>query len=101
MLVTPTQGGQQASRNYFHFSTTAAEVRATVPLKSSTLSKGFPMTQWVKNLPGMQETQETGVWSLGQEDRLEEMVTHFSILKNPMDRGAWRATVHWVAKSQR
>ena len=40
------------------------------------------MAQWVKNLPGMQETQETGVWSLGQEDRLEEeMVTHFSILK--------------------
>ena len=29
------------------------------------------------------------------------MVTHFSILKNPMDRGAWQATVHRVAKSQR
>ena len=47
--------------------------------------------------------RETWVWSLGQEDPLEEgMVTHFSILawRIPMDRGAWWATVHWVAKSQ-
>ena len=38
----------------------------------------FPMTQLVKNLPAMQETQ---VRSLGQEDPLEEgMETHSSIL---------------------
>ena len=24
----------------------------------------------------------------------------YSYLKNPMDRGAWQATVHWVSKSQ-
>ena len=35
----------------------------------------------VKNLPAMQETQETQVRSLGQEDPLEkEMATHTSIL---------------------
>ena len=35
----------------------------------------------VKNLPAMQETQETQVQSLSQEDSLEEeMATHFSIL---------------------
>ena len=34
-----------------------------------------------KNLPAMQETQETWVRSLGQEDPLEkEMATHSSIL---------------------
>ena len=41
--------------------------------------------------------------SLGQEDFLEEGVaTHPSILawRIPMDRGAWRATVQAVAKSQ-
>ena len=41
------------------------------------------------------------VWSLGQEDPLEEEVaTHSSILayKFFMDRGAWWATVHGVAK---
>ena len=30
------------------------------------------MAQQVKNLPAMQETQETRVQSLGQEDLLEE-----------------------------
>ena len=37
------------------------------------------------------------------EDPLEEgMATHSSILawRIPMDRAAWQATVHWVAKSQ-
>ena len=35
----------------------------------------------VKNLPAMQETQETQVWSLSREDPLEkEMATHSSIL---------------------
>ena len=50
----------------------------------------------------MQQMQETMVWSLGWEDPLEkEMATHSSILawKNPMDRGAWYATVHGVAES--
>ena len=56
----------------------------------------------VKNLPAMQKMQEMRVQSLGQEDPLEEgMATHSSILAwriNPMDRGAWRATVHGLAK---
>ena len=38
----------------------------------------------------------------GSEDPLEKAVaTHFNIpacLENPMDRGAWRATVHGVAE---
>ena len=56
------------------------------------------MAQSVKNLPATQETQ---VRFLGQEDALEkDMATHSSILawKNPMDRGARRATVHGVAR---
>ena len=47
---------------------------------------------------------DLGMWvrSLGQADPLEEgMATHFDILswRTPMDRGAWQATVHRVAKS--
>ena len=39
------------------------------------------MAQWVKNPPVMQETQETQVPSLCQEDLLEEkMETHSTIL---------------------
>ena len=45
----------------------------------------------VKNSPAMQETQETQVWSLCQEDPLEEgMATHSSIL-------AWR--IPWTEES--
>jgi len=46
---------------------------------------------------------ETWVQSLGWEDPLEEgMATYSSILawRIPKDRGALRATVHGVAKSQ-
>jgi len=45
---------------------------------------------------------ETWVQSRGCEDPLEEgTATHCSILvwRIPMDRGAWRAVVHGVAKS--
>ena len=58
------------------------------------------VTQWVKNLPTIQEMQ---VHLLGREDPLEEeMATHSSILAwgIPLDRGAWRATVHGVTKKQ-
>ena len=58
------------------------------------------MAQRVKHLP---EVWEIWVRSLGQEDLLEkEMATYSSILawEIPVDRGAWRATVHEVAKSR-
>ena len=45
---------------------------------------GFPGGSAIKNLPAMQEMQETWVRSLGQEDPLEdETAAHSSIL-------AWR-----------
>ena len=46
---------------------------------------------------------ETRIQSLGWEDPVEEdMATYSSILawRIPMDRGAWWAIVHGVAKSQ-
>ena len=50
----------------------------------------------------MQETQEMRVGSLGQEDPLEKgMATPLQhpCLENPMDRGAWMATIPGAAKS--
>ena len=58
------------------------------------------VTQTVKNPPAM---RETWLRSLGWEDPLEEgMATHSSILawRVPMNREAWWAIVHRVAKSQ-
>ena len=57
------------------------------------------MVQLVKNWPAM---SETWVQCLGWEDCQEEgMATHSSVLtwRIPMDRGAWRATVHGVTES--
>ena len=55
------------------------------------------VAQTVKNLPTI---WETWVRSLGWEDLLEKgIATHSSILAwNSMDRGAWRAIVHRVAR---
>ena len=58
------------------------------------------MAQTVKNLPAMQETQ---VWSLAWEDNPGEWngnPLQYSCMENPMDRGAWWATVHGIAKGQ-
>ena len=55
----------------------------------------------VKNLPAV---WETWVQSLGWEDPLEKgTATHFSILawRILRSRGAWKVTVHEVAKSQK
>ena len=70
-----------------------------ISLLSKALSK---VSQVVKNPPAM---RETWVWSLGWEDPHEEehgKESYSSTLawRNPMDRGAWRATVHRVAKSR-
>ena len=57
------------------------------------------MAQMAKNSPAMTETP---VRSLGWEDPLDEgngNPLQYSYLENPMDRGAWWATVHKITKS--
>ena len=63
---------------------------------------GFPSGSAVKNPLAVYETQKMWLQSLGWEDLLEQgTATHSSILdwRIPMDRGAWWAGVHRVAKS--
>ena len=50
----------------------------------------------------MQEMQETWVPSLGQEDSGggHGNPLQYSSLENPIERGAWRATVYGATKSQ-
>ena len=44
--------------------------------------------------------QETWVQSLGKENSLDKKELPHSCLENPMDGGAWWATVHGVAKNR-
>ena len=58
------------------------------------------VAQIVKHLPAV---RETGVQSLDWEDNPGEgngNPLQYSCLENPLDRGAWWATVHGFAKSQ-
>ena len=56
------------------------------------MSGGYSGGSVVKNLPAVQEIR---VQSLGREAPLEkEMAIQYSCLGNPMDRGAWWATVY-------
>ena len=63
--------------------------------------KASLVAKLVKNPPAMQEIP---VRFLGREDPLEKGQIGYpfqnSCLENSMDRRAWQATVHGVAKSQ-
>ena len=85
-----------------------------ISLKPFSFSFFTPSIFWFANnnglysnlgFPGGSDSKESScnVSDLRWEDPLEEgMLTHSSILawRIPMDRGAWWATVHGVAKSQ-
>ena len=69
------------------------------------LSRGFPVTQLVKNLPAMQETP-FNVGDLGlipgsgkSSGEGNGNPLQYSYLGNPMDKGAWEAAVRGVAES--
>ena len=54
----------------------------------------FPVAQWQRIHLSM---QEMWVHSLGWEDPLKKERANHSV-RNPMDRGTWRATVHRITK---
>ena len=64
----------------------------------------FPDSSVAKNLPAVQETAcKTGeVGLIPGSGRLpgegNGNPLQYSCLGNPMDRGAWQVTVHWVAR---
>ena len=66
--------------------------------------KGFPVAQLVKNSPARQETdcnaRDQGLTpGLGRSPgEGNGNPLQYSCMQNPMDRGAWRTTVHEVAR---
>ena len=67
-----------------------------------TASRGFPGSSVVKSLPAVQEPQKDAgsIPGLGRSPGGRHgNPLQYSCLENPMDRGAWQATVHRAAKS--
>ena len=64
------------------------------------VSTSFPGSSVVKNLSAMQETLVVFLsWIALLEEGMATPTPQYSCLKDPMDRGAWRATVLRVAQS--
>ena len=65
---------------------------------------GIPSVSAVKNPPAMQEPQETvvlipGLRGCPRGGNAHQL--HYSYRENPMDRGAWQATVHRVTGTEK
>ena len=62
--------------------------------------KGFPGGSVVKNLPTMQDKpgHRFDLWLGRSPGEGNDNPLQYVCLENPMDRGAWRAIIHWVAK---
>ena len=80
----------------------ALQTKGIQDLGANTLLKGFPGGSVVKNPPASEgDTRDVGsIPGSGRspgEDNGNPL--EYSCPGNPMDRGAWRATVHGVAKS--
>ena len=73
-------------------------------LKASVLIIGFSNGSAVNKLPAVQEMWETWVGLIlrsGQSPGGGHVnPLQYSCLENPMDRGAWQATVHRITRSQ-
>ena len=69
-------------------------------LSSSKSIKDFPVGPMVKNLPANAGDLGSIPGSGRSPGEGNDNPLQYSCLENPMDRGAWGATVHRVAKSQ-
>ena len=67
------------------------------PELSYTLSWASQVSQWQGICLSMQDTGSSWVWKVSWKRKWQP--TPVFLLGNPMDRGAWHATVHGVAKS--
>ena len=61
---------------------------------------GFPGGSVVKNPPFNARDVGSNLGSGRSPGEGNGNPLQYSCLENPMDRGVWQATVHWVTKSQ-
>ena len=93
-ILAPLPGAEPAPLALEGEILTSGPAQKSLQLMSLSVSSAL-VAQMVMNLPAMQETQVGKIPGEGNGNPLQ-----YSCLENPMDRGAWRAMVHGVAKSQ-
>ena len=76
---------------YVHVSTSAFQISSSIPFFSSVGKESACSAGDLGSIPGLGRCPGEGNGN---------PAIQYSCLENPMDRGAWRATVHGVAKSQ-
>ena len=79
------------AKNYLIDNVSSAEVEKTCAMLNN--KPTFLKAQQLINPPEIKATQETQVWSLGQENPLKKENVNpmqYSCLKHPMDRVAWK-----------
>ena len=116
----PSMGSHRVEHDWSHLAAAAAAAKCSMSYLKKYQFKSFTHFNWVIwggpyifwGFPGGSDSKEsacnveTRVWSLDWEDCLEkEMATHssvlqYSCLENSINRGAWWATVHGVAKNR-
>ena len=85
-----------------HQAPLSMESWSRLPLAALALARGFPGSSVLKNPPANAgASRDTGsIPRLGRSPREGNVnPLQYSCLENPMDRGAWWATVHEVTKS--
>ena len=100
LLVLPFRGRYESDYRTF---SPPLPLSCIIKPPHSSLTWDSQVAQWLKNLPAMQETPAdigfipgSGRSPGGRHGK----PLQYSCLENPMDRGAWWATVHSVSKCQ-
>ena len=77
------------------------QVDVDIIVAVATIAGASQVALVVKNLPANEgDVRDTGsIPGWGRSPRRGNGNTQYSCLKNPMDRGAWWATVHGISKS--
>ena len=90
--------------NYTFFSLWSCFISSLYFKSIFTGYEGFPSGSAVKNLPAIQEMQETWAWSQGSIPAMGRSPgggngSQYSCQEHPTDRGAWLARAHGVAEA--
>ena len=88
----------RSTREHYNICLISCKLKISFKIKSINVFKGFPDGSVVKNLPANRGDLASISGSGRSPGQGNGNPLQYSCLGNPMDRGAWPATVHGVAR---